>query len=171
MLSLPALTKVDGSNFLVSGGASLTLPGLASYAGGLGYTDTLQATGTGSVLSLPKLASITGETTNYYSFTQVQALAGGNVQLPALTRSAAGPSGWRATARAASSTSRPWPASRGWRTRQLLAPPGQQRRHHPRRQPHQLEPVNLPFDSTATLATAQIASFTGGHVSPSAAAC
>ena len=38
------------------------------------------------MLSLPKLASITGETTNYYSFTQVQALAGGNVQSACLDR-------------------------------------------------------------------------------------
>ena len=60
--TLSGLTNADGSSVQVSGGASLTLPGLASYAGGLGYTDTLQATGAGSVLSFPALASITGET-------------------------------------------------------------------------------------------------------------
>ena len=32
-LRLSGLTNANGSNFLVSGGASLTLPALASYAG------------------------------------------------------------------------------------------------------------------------------------------
>ena len=41
-------TDADGSNFLGSGGANLTLPALSGYAGGVNYTSTLQATGTGS---------------------------------------------------------------------------------------------------------------------------
>ena len=67
------------------------IAGLASYAGGVGYTDTLQATGSGSKLSLPALATITEETTNYYSWTQVEALAGGDVELPVLTQISGGP--------------------------------------------------------------------------------
>ena len=90
-LSMPALTDADGSSFLVSGGASLTLPVLTSYTGILGNTDTLQATGTGSLLSLPTLATITEDTTNGYSWTQIKALAGGSVSLPALPQISGGP--------------------------------------------------------------------------------
>ncbi len=89
-LSLPALTKADGSNFLVSGGASLTLPALASYTGSTNYATTLQATGAGSVLALPELASI-AEPNACCSYTEVQALAGGDVELPVLTQVSGGP--------------------------------------------------------------------------------
>ncbi len=59
LLSLPALTGANASNFLVRGGASLTLPVLASYGGsGAGNIATLEATGVGSVLFLPELASL-----------------------------------------------------------------------------------------------------------------
>ncbi len=88
--TLPAVTSATGPSFEVSGGASLTVPALTAYTGGNGYSDTLEATGTGSVLSLPNLASIT-ENTSFYSLTKVQALAGGDVQLPALTQLSGGP--------------------------------------------------------------------------------
>ncbi len=89
-LSLPALTEAVGSDFLVSGGASLTLPALISYTGSTNYTTTLQATGAGSVLALPELASI-AEPNACCSYTDVQALAGGDVELPALTQVSGGP--------------------------------------------------------------------------------
>ena len=89
--SLSGLTDADGSSFVVSAGSTLTLGALASYAGGVNYTSTFQATGAGSVLALPKLASVTADTGQYYSLFQVQALAGGNVQIPALTTISGGP--------------------------------------------------------------------------------
>ena len=78
-LRLSGLTNANGSNFLVSGGASLTLPALASYAGSTNYPTTLEATGAGSELSLPELASITGPN-NCCAYADVQALAGGDVE-------------------------------------------------------------------------------------------
>ena len=88
---LAGLSHADASSFQVSGGGSLTLPVLTSYTGILGTLDTWQATGAGSVLSLPTLTTITEDTTNGNSWTQVQALAGGSVQLPLLTRVGNGP--------------------------------------------------------------------------------
>ena len=59
-LSVPTLTTANGANFEVSGGSSLSVPELASYTqpNGCCYVGTLEATGAGSVLSLPKLTSI-----------------------------------------------------------------------------------------------------------------
>ena len=67
-----SLTDADGSSFEVSGGATLILSDLASYAPPVDYPCTLQASGMGSVLSLPKLTSLTGATTGYFSAAQVQ---------------------------------------------------------------------------------------------------
>ena len=85
------LTDANASSFLVSGGASLTVPMLTSYAGPINSTATLEATGTGSLLSLPKLATLSGDTTQYSSLVQVQALAGGDVELPSLPQISGGP--------------------------------------------------------------------------------
>ncbi len=90
-LTMPALTNIDDSDFLVGGGAKLTLSIVTQYNGGTGDTDTLQATGSGSELSLPKLASIIGEPNYLYSWTQAEALAGGDVELPVLTQITGGP--------------------------------------------------------------------------------
>ena len=53
-LSFPALTHVVGSDLIVSGGASLTLPVLTGYTGTAIYTTTLEATGSGSLLSIAR---------------------------------------------------------------------------------------------------------------------
>ena len=83
-LSLPDVTAASASSFEVSGGATLGLPNLASYTEPISFsTGTLEATGTGSVLSLPVLASITD--TN--GSTLVEALSGGDVEMPALSTS------------------------------------------------------------------------------------
>ena len=66
------------------------MPVLSSYTG-MGTTVMLQATGAGSVLSLPTLTAINEDTTNGNSWTQVQALAGGSVQMPLLNRVGNGP--------------------------------------------------------------------------------
>ncbi len=79
------LTKVNGSSFLVSGGAALSLPGVTSYTGQTGGTTTLEATGAGSTLTLANLTSLTEDTTSYGSRNYIEALAGGTVNLPALT--------------------------------------------------------------------------------------
>ena len=71
--SLSGLTDADDSSFLVSGGAKLTLSALVNYAGAINGTATWQATGTGSLLSLSKLATITEDTGSYSSRTQIQA--------------------------------------------------------------------------------------------------
>ncbi len=90
-VTFTGLTDADGSSFLVSGGGKVSVPALASYAGGNGYTATLQATGTGSKLTFGALTAITEDTSNYYSYTQIQALAGGDVELPLLTGISGGP--------------------------------------------------------------------------------
>ena len=87
-LNLKGLTDGDGASLLVSGGGTLVLP-LASYTGVVGDVDQIQATGAGSTLSLPQLTKITESTTGG-SYTQIQALAGGDIELPGLTQLSGG---------------------------------------------------------------------------------
>src|SRR5262249_15045298 len=82
---LPALTSADYSSFVVSGGSSVTVSAITSYSG----NGTLEATGTGSILSLPNLTSITvgvGPGFNPNPALLVEAGAGGSVKLAALTQ-------------------------------------------------------------------------------------
>jgi protocatechuate 3,4-dioxygenase beta subunit len=84
-VTLPALTDADGASLEVSGGASLTLPVLTSYTEPNAFSgSTLQASGTNSVLSLPALTSIA--VTAGYTTTYVNALSGGDVELPLVTQ-------------------------------------------------------------------------------------
>ena len=77
-LSLPAaLTNVNGSTLVAQGGGSLTLPGVTAYESD---NTTFEATGSGSVLDLPDLATLT-QAGNW----SVDAYSGGEVELPALT--------------------------------------------------------------------------------------
>jgi RHS repeat-associated protein len=92
-LSLPDLSDIDESSVLVSPGTQLTLPLVTSYTGVVNVTTYLQVTGPNSVLSLPALATITGAAGDCCSSTQVQALAGGHLELPALAQ-IGGPSVW-----------------------------------------------------------------------------
>ena len=85
------LIDADGSSLEATGGASLSFPSLASYAGGVNYTSTLEASGSGSTLLFPKLATLTSDTTNYSSRVQIEALAGGEVSLPLVTQITSGP--------------------------------------------------------------------------------
>ena len=57
---------------------------------GVNATSIFQATGTGSLLALTKLATMTEDTGSYASRTQVQALSGGDVELAALLASISG---------------------------------------------------------------------------------
>ncbi len=74
------LTDFDGSSAYVDAGGSLTLPDVTGYANPGGGATHFQATGTGSTLSLPSLASL-GTVDNFFF---VQALQGGQTDLPAL---------------------------------------------------------------------------------------
>ncbi|MCP5528369.1 MAG: Ig-like domain-containing protein [Verrucomicrobiales bacterium] len=83
-ISLPAVASIDGADLVVGGGARLTLPAVTTYADTDGCCGALwRAEGLGSVLSLPNLAELTGNPTWAM---KMQALAGGEVRLPALGR-------------------------------------------------------------------------------------
>ena len=88
-LAVTGTTAASGASLYAEGGSMLSLAQLASYTGGTGYGTTLQASGAGSVLSLPTLATIT-ESSQVFSSLHLQALSGGDVELPALTQ-ATGP--------------------------------------------------------------------------------
>ena len=84
--SFAALTDLDGSNVTISGGAALNLSALTSYTGAAAseVNTTLEATGAGSVLDLSNLTTLSS-TLGVDSGVAVEALAGGNVNLPGLT--------------------------------------------------------------------------------------
>ena len=82
-LSLPAITSAVAADFVVSGGSSLTLAGVTAFTGSHSVT-TLEATGAGSVLSLPSLTSIANAAGLETTF--VEALAAGDVELPLVTQ-------------------------------------------------------------------------------------
>ena len=90
-LTVTGATTVSGANLYAQRGASLTMPSLASYADGANYITVLQASGTGSVLSFPKLATVTLNGASYDAVAQIQALSGGDVELPGLTQLSGGP--------------------------------------------------------------------------------
>ena len=84
--SLPNLTDLDGSNLMVEGAGKLTLPKLAIYHGSTGSfysSNSFEATGTSSSLSLPDLATII--TADLYYGLTIEAQSGGSVSLPELT--------------------------------------------------------------------------------------
>ena len=89
--ALSGLTAADGSSFLVSGGASLTVAALTSYAGPINFTATWEATGSNSLLSFTKLAAITEDTGSYSSHTLIEALSAGDVELAKLATISGGP--------------------------------------------------------------------------------
>ncbi len=168
-VTLPDLTDGDDTTFLVSGGASVTLPVLTSYTGPPNGENTLEATGTGSVLSLPDLTTITEDTTEYGSYTNVEALAGGSVQLPSLAQIGDGPvvlesegSGSQLNVPALTSfqgISGRYEFSTLQATNSgTLIGSGLT----------SLNGVNLTLDGTGTIATAQITSFTNATLSLSA---
>ena len=90
-LNWSSLTDIDGSSFLVSGGATLTLSGAASYAGWVNETGTFEATGANTELSLPNLTQLTPDNTAINSFIEIEARAGGNLNLPLLPSIVGGP--------------------------------------------------------------------------------
>ena len=85
-LIVSGTTTASGANLYAQDGATLDLSQLTSYTGGVGDATTLEATGTGSELSLSKLATITADATQSGSLTQVLAGSGGDVELPVLSQ-------------------------------------------------------------------------------------
>ena len=76
-VTLSKLTDIDATNVTVSGGASLSLPKVTGYNNTNSYYGTnLEATGTGSTLTLAGLTGFIGTTD---STVNVEALAGANV--------------------------------------------------------------------------------------------
>jgi RHS repeat-associated protein len=91
-LTLNTLTTINGCNVTVSGGATLSLPGMMSCTIATGATTTLEATGAGSTLTLPYLTSLSVSTASLGSPQLFfEALAGGTVTLSALTQIDTGP--------------------------------------------------------------------------------
>ena len=89
----PCATTVSSGSLTAAAGATLSLPQLTSIVGGadpLNHTSTLEATGAGSLLSLPNLATLSTSTQFGDSLTQIEAADGGKVDLPALTEIYAG---------------------------------------------------------------------------------
>ena len=81
---LPAVTNMDGGSLIALGGATISLPALATYADTAGCCGAdWQANGAGSTISLPGLTNLTGNPTWALS---VRSLSGGQMQLPSLTR-------------------------------------------------------------------------------------
>ena len=76
------LTSLDGDTVYANSGATLSFPGLTSYAGQSAYYPTIQANGAGSVIDLSHLTTLSGST---YPWLVVNALAGGKVNLSNLT--------------------------------------------------------------------------------------
>jgi hypothetical protein len=80
--SFPALTNMDGGSFSILNGAVVTLPVLRSFTTTCGGGDSWTVTGANSVLNLPGLTNITGQTC--YAPT-IQAAAGGAIILTNVT--------------------------------------------------------------------------------------
>ena len=80
--SFPALTNIDGGTFSIMNGASVTLPVLRDFTETCGGGGNWTVTGANSVLNLPGLTNITGQTC--YAPT-IQAAAGGAIILTNVT--------------------------------------------------------------------------------------
>ena len=164
-LGLTMLSDIDGSSLLVSGGASMTLPEVTGYNGPTGYTTTLQATGAGSMLVLPMLGSITANAA-LYSLIQVQALAGGNVELPALIKTGGGPLQLESDGAGSMLDISSLTSFQGGSS--LTDSSGLQVTHGGTvldASLTSLSGANLTLDGTGTIAVAPITSFTGGTLS------
>ena len=164
--SFSGLTDADGSSLEASGGGKLTVSTLTSYAGGVTYTSLLEATGTGSLLSLPALTKMTEDTSSYSSRTQVQALSGGDVELPALTSISGGPVQLESDGAGSTLNINALASLTGNTGQQYFS--GLQVTNHGTASTSALatlKEANLTLDGTGTLSTSQITTFTGGTLS------
>ena len=81
-VSLPNLSLVDGTSFYASGGVTITLPAVGNTVTNTGNM-VWQASGQGSVLSIPNLATLSNGTA-YQNDIYVNALNGGTIDLPSV---------------------------------------------------------------------------------------
>ncbi len=85
-------TTINGASLYATASATLSFPSATSYAADPAVSwasTTWQASGANSVLDLPSVTSVTGST-GYDAGLNIQALAGGEVDLPELTGNAGG---------------------------------------------------------------------------------
>ncbi len=80
-----ALTDIDSSSLFTNSGGVLSLPNVTSYDEAPFSSTTFQASGTGSLIDLTPMTSITGATGSL----NIRALAGGTIELDALTSTTA----------------------------------------------------------------------------------
>ena len=83
-LSPSTVTSAEGSDFNASGGSTLILSGLTSYQQPYSYGSEFQASGAGSLVSLPNAASIT--LPNGSGAISLEAYSGGDVEIPLVTQ-------------------------------------------------------------------------------------
>ncbi|MBX7105906.1 MAG: G8 domain-containing protein, partial [Gemmataceae bacterium] len=85
--SLPNVTSINGSSLFVTGGAKLTLPGVAAYDGLDASFPELRTEGLGSELVLANMTALEGTTFGGSGGSRltIQALGGGRVTMPAVT--------------------------------------------------------------------------------------
>ena len=167
--SVTGSATVSGGSLEAEGGATLSLSQLTTYAGAVGSTVALEATGAGSLLSLPKLATVTEDTSNYSSRTQIQALSGGDVELPALTAISGGAVQLESDGAGSTLNINVLASLTGNAGQQFLS--GLQVTNHGTASASALatlKEANLSLDGTGTLATSQITTFSGGTMALSA---
>ncbi len=80
---------LSSANISVSSGGMLGMPGLTTMAAT--GSISISAQGKNSAIQLPNLSAITGDTTHFNSLTQVQALSGGDIEIPLLKHVSGGP--------------------------------------------------------------------------------
>jgi fibronectin-binding autotransporter adhesin len=81
-LTVTGATTVSGANVYAEAGATINLSGLTSFTSD--GVSTLEAIGTGSVLNLPNLTTVTEGSNNWGAKVQLEALAGATLNLPDL---------------------------------------------------------------------------------------
>ncbi len=162
-LTLTSLTSLTSGNITVSAGGKLSLPGITSYAGS-GGNNTFEATGTGSTLTLANLTSVTETSGSYQAQVMFEALAGGTVTLTGLHTINTGTvvleaDGASSVLNVSALTG--FAEANGWTTSTLQATNGGTVGDGSLTG---MSNVNLSIGGASTIATAQLASYTGGSM-------
>ena len=161
--SFAGLTSFSGSNITVSGGGTVSLPGITNYTGN-GSTSALEATGTGSALTLAKFAGVTEGANGYGAQVEFEALAGGTVTLSALKSINTGTVILKADGASSVlniSALTGFTEANGWTTSTLQATTGGTVDDGALTG---MSGVNLTTDGTSTIATAQLTSYASGSI-------
>ena len=91
-LSVTGLVDADGATLQASGGGQISLPGLTTYQNDRNADVFIQATGAGSSIALPNLASITGRS-DFADDLFIQASGGAQIDIGSLASAVFVPSG------------------------------------------------------------------------------